>query len=135
MMETEDNRATDGAEQDPTSAGPGAEASAADIERKVQEAAEHQAAEAKRQAETEPEAVDEPASGDEREPAVDQAPVAHERQEAIIGDPGFRNESQPLGNEGTPSHVDTPVRTSAPPPEMQSGMPLPEDRAAAAAEE
>jgi hypothetical protein len=63
-------------------------------------------------------------------PAVDQAPVAHEAQNAIIGDPGFRNEQQPLGNEGQPTNVDIPVRTSAPPPSLQSGVPLPEDRAA-----
>jgi hypothetical protein len=69
----------------------------------------------------------------DRNPAEDQAPAATANQDAIIGDPGFRDEQSALANEGTPTNVDTPVRTSAPPAEMQSGMPLPEDRAAAAA--
>lgn len=67
---------------------------------------------------------------DEANPAEDQAPVATAAQEAIIGDQGARREQQPLGVEGTPTSVDQPVRTSAPPAELQSGVPLAEDRAA-----
>lgn len=65
---------------------------------------------------------------EERNPAREQAPAATDAQDAIIGDPGLRDEQQPLGNEGTPSNADTPHRTSAPPPTGQSGVPLPEDR-------
>lgn len=63
----------------------------------------------------------------ERDPAAEQAPAATEAQDAIIGDQGTRGEQQPdqaLGSQ------DTPLRTSPPPPEAQSGVPLPEDRAA-----
>lgn len=66
---------------------------------------------------------------DERNPARDQAPVATDAQEAAVGDPGL-HEQQPFGNEGSPTAVDRPVATSAPPPSAQSGVPLPEDRAA-----
>lgn len=59
-------------------------------------------------------------------PAVDQAPVATERGNAIVGDSGLY-EQQP---ESGFNDQDTPVRTSAPPPSLQSGVPLPEDRAA-----
>lgn len=67
---------------------------------------------------------------DERNPARDQAPVASDAQDAVVGDPGLRDEQQPVQNEGTASAVDRPVRTSAPPPSAQSGVPLAEDRAA-----
>jgi hypothetical protein len=66
---------------------------------------------------------------DEANPARDQAPVATDAQEAIKGDPGL-HEQQPIGNEGSPTAIDRPVATSAPPPSAQSGVPLPEDRAA-----
>jgi hypothetical protein len=72
----------------------------------------------------------------DRNPARDQAPVATEageRQAAIQGDPGFR-EQTPQVAEGNPGSVDTPFGSSMPAPESQSGMPLPEDRAAAAQE-
>lgn len=65
---------------------------------------------------------------EDRSPAHDQSPVASDAQEAIIGDPGVRDESQPVQSEGAPTNVDQPHRTSAPPPEAQSGVPLPEDR-------
>jgi hypothetical protein len=73
-----------------------------------------------------------PAEG-ERNPAVEQAPIATAHQDTVIGDPGFRDEQAAVASEGQPTHVDMPLRTSAPPPEMQSGTPLPEERAAAAA--
>lgn len=59
-------------------------------------------------------------------PAEDQSPVATARDKAIVGDSGLF-EQQPQTMSGDP---DTPVRTSAPPAELQSGVPLPEDRAA-----
>jgi hypothetical protein len=67
---------------------------------------------------------------DERSPATEQAPVASEAAGASIG-----FEQEPRVAEGGAQHVDTPVGTSMPPPQAQSGMPLPEDRAAAAAAE
>lgn len=67
------------------------------------------------------------ADSEERNPAADQAPVATEAQDTIIGDPGIRDEQVPQGSVGS---QDVPVRTSAPPPSAQSGVPLPEDRAA-----
>jgi hypothetical protein len=67
----------------------------------------------------------EPASGEP--PARDQAPVATDRQEAITGDPGF-GEQQPRQPAADPDAVHA---TSAPPPGVQSGTPLPQDRAAA----
>lgn len=76
-----------------------------------------------------------PGADADRTPAEDQAPVATAAQEAIIGDPGFRAEQNPQQSEGAPTHVDRPVGTSMPAPELQSGMPLPEDRAAAQAAE
>jgi hypothetical protein len=79
-----------------------------------------------------PEPVAEEAPPD-RDPAAEQSPVATEAQNRIIGDPGFRDEQATIQGEGGSANVDTPVRTSAPPAELQSGMPLPEDRAAAAA--
>ena len=66
----------------------------------------------------------------DRNPAEEQAPVATATQNAIIGDPGFRDEQNPIP---AGAGVDTPLRTSAPPAELQSGMPLPEERAAEAA--
>lgn len=74
-------------------------------------------------------ATDEVPSEEERNPARDQAPVATDAQEAIVGDPGLR-EQQPFGNEGSPTAVDRAVATSAPPPSAQSGVPLSEDRQA-----
>lgn len=68
---------------------------------------------------------------DEHNPAAEQAPVATDRQEAIKGDPGF-GEQQPTS---AYADQDTPVRTSPPPPAAQSGIPLPEDREAAARNE
>jgi hypothetical protein len=67
------------------------------------------------------------ADSEERNPAVDQAPAATEAQNAIIGDPGLRDEQEPQASVGS---ADIPHRTSAPPPAAQSGVPLPEDRAA-----
>src|SRR5581483_10868932 len=64
---------------------------------------------------------------EERNPAVDQAPAATAAQDVVVGDPGLRDEQQPVASVGSP---DIPVRTSAPPPSAQSGVPLPEDRAA-----
>lgn len=63
------------------------------------------------------------------DPAAEQSPVATENQKTITGDPGFGEQQprSPLGN------ADAPVASSAPPPGAQSGMPLPEDRAAQAA--
>lgn len=73
------------------------------------------------------------ASEEERNPAPEQSPVATEAQRTITGDPGLsRGEQVPQQVEGSPSAVDRPVGTSMPPPGAQSGMPLPEDRAAAA---
>jgi hypothetical protein len=66
-------------------------------------------------------------SEEERNPAVEQSPAATAAQDAVVGDPGLRDEQQPVGSVPNP---DTPVRTSAPPPSAQSGVPLPEDRAA-----
>src|ERR1700747_395322 len=68
---------------------------------------------------------DNPASSD---PPIEQSPVAPANQKSITGAPGFGEQQprQPLGN------VDTPLASSAPPPQAQAGMPLPEDRAAAA---
>lgn len=67
---------------------------------------------------------------DERSPAHDQAPIASDAQDTIIGDPGLRDEQQPQQTEGAATAVNTPVRTSPPPPSAQSGVPLSEDRAA-----
>lgn len=69
----------------------------------------------------------------DRSPARDQSPVASDAQDAITGDPGF-GEQVPQTSEGGTSAVDRPVGTSMPSPEAQSGMPLPEERAAAARE-
>lgn len=67
-----------------------------------------------------------PAPAASRElPAEDQAPVASERDKAIVGDSGLFNQ-QPTGSIGDP---DTPVRSSAPPAQMQSGIPVPEPEA------
>lgn len=62
-----------------------------------------------------------------RNPAAEQAPTATERQEAIQGDPGLR-EQDPMA--AVDDSANTPVRTSAPPPGVQTGVPLAEDRAA-----
>lgn len=58
--------------------------------------------------------------------AEEQSPVATARDKAIVGNSGLF-EQQPVPAQGDP---DSPVRTSAPPPQAQSGVPLPEDRAA-----
>lgn len=60
-------------------------------------------------------------------PAVDQAPVAEERQRAIVGDSGMF-EQEPRSPTSDPAN--TPHATSAPPAQLQTGVPLPEDRAA-----
>ena len=85
--------------------------------------------EAPEQAVVEPQAP-EPEEPPNRNPAEEQAPIATAAQNAIIGDPGFRDEQNPIP---AGAGVDTPLRTSAPPAELQSGMPLPEERAAGAA--
>lgn len=59
-------------------------------------------------------------------PAVEQSPVATAAGKVIVGDSGMY-EQQPVNSA---SNVDTPLRTSAPPAELQSGVPLAEDRAA-----
>lgn len=110
-----------------------AEAAAQQREAEARKAAEEAAAERDRAAAEESDDDDDDDNdGDERGKVPDpsHAPVAEEAQEAIIGDPGLRGEQQPLQNEGTPGNVNTPNRTSAPPPEAQSGVPLAEDRAA-----
>ena len=73
-------------------------------------------------------------SDEERNPARDQAPVATDAQQAITGDPGL-GEQAAKTNEGGAQSVDTPFGNSMPPPQSQSGMPLAEDRAAAAEQE
>jgi hypothetical protein len=73
-----------------------------------------------------PTAGDQPVSDAERNPARDQAPVATDRMEAIVGDPGFREQQPPVGF----ADANTPLSSSAPPPAAQSGVPLAEDRAA-----
>jgi hypothetical protein len=75
-----------------------------------------------------------PAEEADRSPAADQATVATEAQKTITGDPGFA-EGQPVGSEGGTQHVDRPVGTSMGDPSMQPGTPLPEDRAAEAADQ
>lgn len=75
-------------------------------------------------------ATPEPVAEEEANPARDQAPVATDAQDTIVGDPGLRGEQQPQQNEGASGSANTPVRTSPPPPSAQSGVPLPEDRAA-----
>lgn len=74
-------------------------------------------------------ARDEVPEDEELRPAAEQAPVATEAEEAIIGDPGFR-EQQPRINEGGPQSANQPHASSAPPPSRQSGVPLAEDREA-----
>lgn len=113
------------------------QAAAAEQQRAAEEQrlADEQRAEAERAAQEgdappaapEPSAADAPVSEEERNPAVEQSPAATDAQDAIIGDPGLRDEQQPAQGPGS---QDVPLRTSPPPPEAQSGVPLPEDRQA-----
>lgn len=63
----------------------------------------------------------------EANPAPEQSPVASAAADAIVGEHGL--EQVPVSSLDTGAQ-DTPVRTSAPPPEAQSGIPLASDRAA-----
>jgi hypothetical protein len=58
-------------------------------------------------------------------PAIEQAPVATARDRVIVGDSGMY-EQAPINQPGDP---DAPVRSSAPPAQLQSGTPLAQDRA------
>lgn len=60
-------------------------------------------------------------------PATEQSRIASERQRAIAGDSGLY-EQQPQRSEG--DSANTPLRTSPLPAELQSGVPLAEDREA-----
>lgn len=75
-----------------------------------------------------PGATDEVVPDDERNPARHQSPAATDAQEAIMGDPGFR-EQQPTSGFGA-NTANSPFASSAPPPGAQHGVPLAEDRAA-----
>lgn len=79
---------------------------------------------------TETETHDETHEGtaDQSHPAAAQADAATAMQKVITGEHGMEQVPNSSLRDGITTN--TPVATSAPPPELQSGVPLAEDRAA-----